>query len=63
MEGHVYLDVTQIEDGDKTKIAVDCELENVSTADKFELVNAVFKALHMKKQEWLLYTFLCGEEL
>lgn len=63
MQGHVYMDVSQIEGGEKTRIAVDCELEAVRVADKFKLLDALCKAVHMKKQEWLLYVLLKDEEM
>lgn len=49
MQGHIYMDVTQIECEEKTSIAVDCELENVDVADKFQLLDAMRRALHVRK--------------
>ena len=63
MQGHVYMDVTQIECEEKTSIAVDCELENVGVADKFQLLDAMCRALHVSKHAWMLYVLLRDKEL
>nr|DAG02106.1 MAG TPA: hypothetical protein [Myoviridae sp. ct4uh47] len=63
MQGHVYMDVTQIACEEKTSIAVDCELKNVDVFDKFQLLDAMCRALHVRKQEWMLYVLLRDKEM
>lgn len=63
MQGHVYMYVTQIECEKKTSIAVDCELENVGVVDKFQLLDAMCRALHVGKQEWMLYVLFRDKEM
>lgn len=63
MQGHVYLDATHLEDEKKTRIAVDCELEDVGTVDKFQLLESLCEALHIDKQEWMYYAMLMSGRL
>lgn len=63
MQGHVYMDVTQLEDEEQTKISVDCELKDVGTFDKFKLFQGLCKALQVSKQEYMCFMVLLGGEV
>lgn len=63
MQGHVYLNATQLEDEEMTRIAVECELKNVGVVDKFKLLDALCQALNVSRQEWLLYVVLRDHEV
>lgn len=56
MQGHVYLDATQLEGEEKTRIAVDCDLKDVGLLDKFKLLESLCKALQMSQYEWMYCT-------
>lgn len=61
MQGHVYLDATQLEGGEKTRIAVDCDLKGVGEADKFKLVENLCKALQISKQDLMCFALFLNE--
>lgn len=61
MQGHVYLDATQLED-EETGITVDCELKDVGVVDKFKLLESLCKALQISKQECLRYVLFLNTE-
>lgn len=63
MQGHVYLNATQLEDEETTRIAVECKLKNVGVVDKFKLLDALCQALNVSRQEWLLYVVLRDHEV
>ena len=63
MQGHVYMDVTQLECEEKTRVAVDCKLEDVGATDKFMLLNSLCQALRISKQEWMCYVLLRDMEM
>lgn len=63
MQGHVYLDATQLEGEEQTRITVDCDLEDVGQFDKFKLVEGLCKALQISKHEWMCFVMLLDREM
>lgn len=63
MQGHVYLNATQLEDEETTGITAECELENVGLVDNFKLLDALCQVLNVSRQEWLLYVVLRDHEV
>ena len=63
MQGHVYLDATQLEGEKKTRIAVDCDLKDVGKVDKFKLVENLCKALQISKQDLMFFALLLDREM
>lgn len=63
MQGHVYLDATQLEGEEQTRIAVDCDLEDVGEFDKFKLVEGLCKALQISKQDLMFFALPLDREV
>lgn len=63
MQGHVYLDATQLEGEQKTRIAVDCDLQDVGALDKFKLMESLCKALKISRYEWMCFVTLLDREM
>lgn len=53
MKGYVHFD--SVEHEGQEAVQVSCHLQDVNMLDKFQMLESLCGALHVTKQEWMLY--------
>lgn len=53
MKGYIHLD--SVEHEGQGALRVSCHVQDVNMLDKFQMLESLCGALHVTKQEWMLY--------
>lgn len=56
MKGYIHIEAVKREADEGISVA--CNLEHVGVPDKFHIIESVCRALHLTKQEWMLFVCL-----